>query len=189
MKKFLLFLLCGSLSLLAYGGGDHDHGDHAHAAPAAVLETNATVPAMTTQSETFELVARLYEDELGLYIDYWSSNAPVLNATVEVELNGRKVPAQFHADHGDYAVDDPDLLKALHAEGEHALIFSIVAGDDVDLLTGELHVHAESPVAAMVGGRSLWLLAVVAAVLLIGCGLTVRQVLLARKSPAGKEQA
>src|SRR5690606_13042518 len=100
-----------------------------------------------------------------------------------------KAPARFHADHGDYAVDDPELLKALHAEGEHALMFSIVAGDDVDLLTGELHVHAESPVAAMVGGRGIWLIAVVAAVWLLGCGLAVRQVLLGRKSNMQGEQA
>ena len=154
-----------------------------------MLETSAAVPTLTTQSESFEIVARLYDDELGLYIDYWNSNAPVLNAQVEVELNGRKALAEFHADHGDYAVSDPEMIKALHEEGEHALLFSIVAGNEVDLLTGELHVHAESPVAAMVGGRSLWLLAVVAAVLLLGCGLAVRQVLLARKSPSRKELA
>ena len=188
MKNFLFICsLLFAAAVQAHGGDEHK--DHAHAAPAAVLETNAAVPTLTTQSETFELVARLYEDELGLYIDYWGSNAPVLNASVEVEFNGRKAPARFHADHGDYAVDDPELLKALHAEGEHALMFSIVAGDDVDLLTGELHVHAESPVAAMVGGRGIWLIAVVAAVLLLGCGLAVRQVLLARKSNMQGEQA
>lgn len=188
MKKLLFICsLLFAAAVQAHGGDEHK--DHAHAAPSAVLETNATVPTLTTQSELFELVARLYEGELGLYIDYWDSNAPVLNARVEVELNGRKVPAQFHADHGDYAVDDPELLKALQKEGEHALIFSIVAGEDVDLLTGDLHMHAESPMATIVGGRGVWLLAVVAAVLLLGCGLAVRQVLLARKSKMQKEQA
>lgn len=180
MKKYFLVLwlfACGA----ALAHGDEDHKDHAHAAPAAVIETNASVPTLTTQSETFELVARLYTDELGLYIDYWGSNAPVLNARVEVEFNGRKVPAQFHADHGDYAVTDPELLKALHAEGEHALVFTIVGGKDVDLLPGELHVHAESPIATLASGRTGWLLAVVGAVLLIGCGLAVRHLLKARK--------
>lgn len=184
MRKILficLMLLAGPV--LAHGDDDEKNGhkDHAHAAPSAVLETNATVPTLTAQSETFELVARLYEKELGLYIDYWNSNAPVLNARVEVELNGRKAPAQFHVDHGDYAVADPEMLKALHAEGEHPLVFSIVAGKEVDLLTGELHVHAESPMDAMVGGRTVLLLVVVVAVLLIGCGLAARQLLKARK--------
>src|SRR5690606_21285551 len=180
MKNFLFICsLLFAAAVQAHGGDEHK--DHAHAAPAAVLETNAAVPTLTTQSETFELVARLYENELGLYIDYWGSNAPVLNATVEVELNGRKAPAQFHADHGDYAVSDPELVKALHAEGEHALIFSIVAGEDVDLLSGELHVHAESLGAAMTGGRAFWLFAVVAALLLIGCALAVMHLLKARK--------
>ncbi|MDE2600551.1 MAG: hypothetical protein KGL40_13105 [Rhodocyclaceae bacterium] len=180
MKNFL-FICSLLLAGVAFAHGDEEHKDHAHAAPSAVLETNSAVPALTTQSETFELVARLYENELGLYIDDWRSNAPVLNARVEVELDGRKATAQFHADHGDYAVADPEMLKALHAEGEHALVFSIVAGKDVDLLTGELHVHAESPAAAIVDGRSGWLLAAVALVLLIGCGLAVRQLLKARK--------
>src|SRR5262245_52839717 len=112
MKKYLLMLLmlC-AFGAQAYGGDDHK--DHAHAAPSAVLETSATVPMLTTQSETFEIVARLYEDELGLYIDDWASNKPVLNAEVEVEFNGKKARAVFHADHGDYAMSDPEMLKAL----------------------------------------------------------------------------
>lgn len=205
MKK-ILFICSLLLAGAAWAHGDDEHKDHAHASPSAVLETNAAVPALTTQSEIFELVARLYENELGLYIDYWKSNAPVLNAKVEVELNGRKVPATFHADHGDYAVSDPEMLKALHAEGEHALVFTIVAGPpqddgllhggkrvkdspggnpvagkDVDLLTGELHTHAESPLTTITGGRNILLLVVVAAVLLIGCGLALRHLLQARK--------
>ena len=80
MKNFLFICsLLFAAAVQAHGGDEHK--DHAHAAPAAVLETNAAVPTLTTQSETFELVARLYEDELGLYIDYWGSNAPVLNAS------------------------------------------------------------------------------------------------------------
>ena len=51
------------------------------------------MPTLRAESEHFELVARLYEGELGIYIDYWASNVPVLNAKVEVELNGRKVPS------------------------------------------------------------------------------------------------
>ena len=59
MKNFLF--ICSLLFAgLAFAHGDEEHKDHAHASPAAVLETNSAVPALTTQSETFELVARLY---------------------------------------------------------------------------------------------------------------------------------
>lgn len=184
MKKYFLLLLavfCAS-GVFAHGDEDkNDHRDHAHAAPSAVLETNATVPTLSTQSETFELVARLYADELGLYIDDWASNVPVLNATVEVELNGKKAVAKFHADHGDYAVADPEMLKALHAAGEHALMFTISAGKRADLLTGELHVHADT-LDALAAKPMQWLLrGLLAVLILLGCALALRHLLRARK--------
>jgi hypothetical protein len=184
MKKYILILamfFAAHVHTQAQAHGD-DHKDHAHAAPAAVLETNASVPTLTTQSEQFEIVARLYADELGLYIDYWASNAPVLNAQVEVELNGKKAIAKFHTDHGDYAVSDPEMLKALRAEGEHSLIFSIVAGPDADLLTGELHVHAQDAVAVLKASPvKLALLGMFGLVIVVGCALGVRHLLRARK--------
>ena len=145
MKKyFAVVLLCCAMPVQAHGD---DHKDHAHAAPSAVLQTNAAVPSLSAHSELFEIVARLYPDELGLYVDNWSSNAPVLGARIEVELNGRKAMAKFHADHGDYALTDPEMLKTLHAAGTHALIFSISAANDADLLAGELQVSADAPAA------------------------------------------
>ncbi len=184
LRFVLLGLLCASISYSLWAHGD-DHKDHAHAAPATVVETSHAVPTLRIESDQFELVARLYPGELGIYIDHWASNTPVLNASVEVELNGKKAVATFHADHGDYAVTDPELLKLLHAEGEHALIFSIDAEKDADLLTGTLTVSGESSVQAMqkiTGKPGLWLLVGgVALVLLIGCGLSVRHWLNSRK--------
>jgi hypothetical protein len=180
MKKYLFTLLlfvCGA----ALAHGDEEHKDHAHAAPSTVLETAVATPTLRAESEQFELVARLYADELGIYIDRWASNAPLLHADVEVELNGKRAVAKFHDDHGDYAVSDPAMLEALHAAGEHSLLFTIVAGKESDLLTGELHVHAESPMATITRGRNLFLLLGVAAVLLIGCGLGAYHLLRARK--------
>jgi cobalt-zinc-cadmium efflux system membrane fusion protein len=121
MKRLLLpflFLLCAP-ALAAAGG---------------------TVPRLEASSELFELVARLHEDELSILVDRYESNEPVLGAKVEVRLGELKALAKFHADHGDYAVDDPALLKALAAPGEHALIFMIVSGEDSDLLDATLVV-------------------------------------------------
>lgn len=181
MKK-LLFVLVMLFAAQVHAHGGDDHKDHAHAAPSTVLETASAVPTLRAESEQFELVARLYEDELGIYIDRWVSNVPLLHAEVEVELNGMKAVAKFHEDHGDYAINDPEMLKALHAAGEHALIFTIVAGKESDLLTGELHVHEAGAMDALTkktGGRLL--IGAIAAVLLIGCGLGVYHLLRARK--------
>lgn len=181
MKNFFFVLLMLVAAQVHAHGGD-EHKDHAHAAPSTVLETASAVPTLRAESEQFELVARLYEDELGIYIDRWSSNVPLLNAEVEVEVNGRKAVAKFHEDHGDYAINDPEVLKSLHVAGEHSLLFTIVAGKESDLLTGELHVHEEGAIDALTkktGGRLL--IGAFAAVLLLGCGLGVYHLLRARK--------
>ena len=184
MKKILFLMALAFAAQLHAHGGD-DHKDHAHAAPSTVLETASAVPTLRAESEQFELVARLYADELGIYIDRWASNVPLLNAEVELEVNGRKAVAKFHEDHGDYAVSDPEVLKALHAAGEHSLMFTIVAGKESDLLTGELHVEATDAMQALTGGTGgRLLIAAFAAVILIGCGLGVYHLLRARKEGA-----
>lgn len=202
MKSLLIALaLAFALSASAHHDGtDHDHGpkaptrnevvlskdaahkDHAHAAPSTVVETAANVPMLYAESEQFELVARLYDDELGIYIDRWASNVPLLNAEVEVELNGRKAVARFHEDHGDYAITDGEMIRALHEVGEHALMFTITAGKEADLLTGELHVKKVDAMEALTkktGGRLL--IGAFAVVILTGCGLGVYHLLRARK--------
>lgn len=181
MKKFLIALALFFVGHV-HAHGDDDHKDHAHAAPATAVETSAAVPMLHAESEQFELVARLYEKELGIYIDRWASNVPLLNAEVEVEVNGLKAIAKFHQDHGDYAVTDPEVLKALQAKGEHALMFTITAGKEADLLTGELHVQevgAMDALAKKPGGRVL--IGILAVLILLGCGLGVRHLLRARK--------
>lgn len=75
-------------------------------------------------------------------IDRYDTNEPVLNGKLEVEYKGMKAPATFHADMGDYAIDDPRLLKALSAPGKHALLFTFIAGAESDLLEGTLDVAA-----------------------------------------------
>ena len=77
-----------------------------------------------------------------MFINRYETNEPVLDAEVEIESGERRARATFHADMGDYAVDDAALLNALAAEGQHALLITIVAGEDSDLLDGTLVVAA-----------------------------------------------
>ena len=122
----------------------------AHAAPGAHgpngehLDGPATVPAASAlprveaKSEMFELVATLHAGGLSVLIDRHDTNEPVLAATLDVESGGTKAKAVFHADQGDYAVDDPQLLALLRSPGEHGLVFTLVTGKDSDLLDGTL---------------------------------------------------
>jgi hypothetical protein len=130
------------------GPGAHGpNGEHLDG-PAATQAASRAVPRMETHSEAFELVATLAGGELSLLIDRFDTNEPVLAATVEIEFEGHSAKAKFHEDHGDYAVADEAFLKALSAPGEHALVFTITAGEQADLLDGVLKVSPEGAAAA-----------------------------------------
>lgn len=130
-------LLAATLSIAYAAPGAHGpDGEHLDAKSGAAA--SASQPRMEAHSDMFELVATLYEGELSILVDRYKTNEPLLNAELEVESGGIKAKAKFHADHGDYAIDDPALLKLLQTPGEHALVFTIIAGQDTDLLDGTL---------------------------------------------------
>src|SRR5690606_12547461 len=96
----------------------------------------------------FEVVGRLQGGELSMLIDRFETNEPVLKATVEVASGNAKAQARFHADLGDYAVDDTALLKLLSQPGEHALVITVTAGEDSDLLDAVLQVRTAALASA-----------------------------------------
>ena len=120
----------------------------------------ASVPRIETFTEAFELVGHLSGGELSVMIDRYETNEPVLGSDLEVQYKDLKAKAKFHADLGDYAIDDPKLLAAISKPGTHALLFTIVAGEESDLLEGALTVpeaaddHGHEP-----GVSRLWMLA------------------------------
>ena len=156
---------------MALPGAHGPNGEHLDGAAAAAGSASA-LPRLESHSDTFELVATLAGDELSILVDRYDTNEPVLGATVEVESGSLKAVAKIHTDHGDYAVDSKPLLEALARPGEHPLVFTIVAGDQSDLLEGTLKVTAEqldhghdedhdhlfTPTRAAVGGAAALLL-------------------------------
>lgn len=130
------------------------HGpDGQHLDAPTSSQPSADVPRLETHTELFELVARLAGGELSMLIDRYETNEPVLGAQVEVESGGLKARATFHADHGDYAVDDKALLDRLLTPGEHAIVITVRAGADSDLLDGTLRTTATTAAAAAGGGH------------------------------------
>ncbi|MCV2367861.1 hypothetical protein [Roseateles oligotrophus] len=148
MNHYFLFkrLVAASLLSVLLGLGTPTalaHGpDGDHAEPSAGASTLAGGARLEAKSELFELVARLQGDHLSILIDRYASNEPVLKAAVELESGALKAKAKFRAEQGDYAVDDPALLKLLATPGEHALLITIMAGDEADLLEGVLRTAA-----------------------------------------------
>ena len=98
------------------------------------------LPVAVAESESFEAVGRLEDEGLSWYIDRADSNAPVLAARLEVEANGQAVPAVFRPERGDYLINDAAWLAPLRQPGEHMLALTLMAGEESDLLSAELHV-------------------------------------------------
>lgn len=132
-------MLLSAATAFASPGAHGPNGEHLDG-PAQASGTASAVPRIEANSDAFELVGRLQGGELSILISRYDTNEPVLNAKVEVESGALKASAKFHADMGDYAVDNAAMLKALAAPGDHAVVISIVADDASDLLDGTLSV-------------------------------------------------
>lgn len=120
-----------SLPALAGPGHDHDHGDSAPAASGPAL------PRFAATSELFELVGVLEGQRVTLYLDRAPDNVPVTGAQIEIEIAGTKFKATPRDDV--YEVE----LAAAPQPGVLPVIATVTAGEDIDLLAGELDLHAD----------------------------------------------
>lgn len=139
----------------------------------------APVPKVLAVSEQFEAVGRLESIGLVWFVDRADSNAPVLNASLSVELDGKSVDAVFRPEQGDYLIADAAWLAPLRREGEHALALTLIAGEESDLLTGELDVHSgQSSGLSAMALDARWLAA--------GASLIVALILVLRRRRRGR---
>lgn len=133
-RVLLCVLLCVAFSLaasVAQAGPGHDHGPEAPAAAAGVAS-----PRFAATSDLFEVVGILDGKELSVFVDRFDTNVPVTKATVELEVNGVKLVGVLHDDIGDFVFPAATFAKP----GSYALAFTITAGDDIDILAGNLVV-------------------------------------------------
>lgn len=142
--------IAGSLPQALAGEG-HDHGE----APPAVAAT--VQPRFTAVSEAFELVGVVNGKQLTVYLDRFADGSPVKDATLELELSGVKIPLESHAA-GEFEATLAQELKP----GTLAVAATVLAGEESDLLAGELdlHVDAHDEKAAHKHGRgeyALWI--------------------------------
>lgn len=117
------------LPLAALAGPGHDHGDRAPTA------TGPALPRFAATSELFELVGVLDGRRVTLYLDRTADNAPVTGAQIELEIAGAKLPVEARDDV--YEVE----LAAEPKPGVLPVTATVTAGQDVDLLAGELDIH------------------------------------------------
>ncbi len=177
LKNLIAVLLLAALPGLACAspgahGPNGEHLDGPSGQPAG-----GSVPRIETFTEDFELVGNLSGGELSVLIDRYATNEPVLNAKLEVQFQDMKASAKFHADMGDYAIDDARILQALAKPGKHALLFTLVAGEESDLLEGTLEVAAPAPAvrAGQLPRRWLWWAVVPLALIVVAAELLRRR--------------
>ncbi len=117
----------------ARAGEGHDHGD---AAPAAVGQA---LPRFSAVSEAFELVGVLSGKQITLYLDRFADNSPVRGAQIELEIGGAKFKAEKQGE-DEYEVVMPNEPNP----GVLPVTATITAGNETDLLAGELDIHEEA---------------------------------------------
>ncbi len=127
---FAAALLVGSP---AWAGPGHDHGD------AAPVAAGQALPRFSAVSETFELVGVLSGKQITLYLDRFADNSPVRGAQIELEIGGAKFKAEKHGD-DEYEVVLPEAPKP----GVLPVTATVTAGNEADLLAGELDIHEEA---------------------------------------------
>lgn len=130
----LSLMAAAAVAMPALADDGHNHGDEAPAAASGPAS-----PRFTAVSETFELVGVVNGRQLTLYLDHFADNSPVKDAELELEVGGSKVSVERHAD-GEY---EATLAQEL-TPGVVAVTATVVAGNQTDLLAGELDVHEEA---------------------------------------------
>jgi hypothetical protein len=149
------FMSLMPLSALADDGHNHGEAPATAAGPAS--------PRFAATSDLFELVGVLDGQKLALYLDHAGDNSPVKDAELELEVGGARVPVT-RVGEGEFQA----VLAAPLAEGVSPVTAIVVAGNESDLLAGEIDVHAEAhPHTDAAGwGRTALVGGTVAAVLL-----------------------
>ena len=113
----------------AWAGERHDHGE----APTAATGTAA--PRLTSHSDLFELVGMVEGNEMKIYLDRFTTNEPVTDAKIEVEIGNIKGIAAAQAD-GSYIFKNDVFTNP----GDLSVSFTVIAGKDADLLAGDLKI-------------------------------------------------
>jgi hypothetical protein len=119
------------------------HEGHDHDAPAGA-PASAGAPRFAAATELFELVGALEGRRLVLWLDRTDSNAPVVGATIELELGGR---ARVVRPDGEVYVVE---LDAPPAPGVLPVAATVIAGADADVFAAELRIEPPATVASAV---------------------------------------
>ncbi len=113
------------------------HGDELPPAP-----SGTAAPRAEAHSDLFELVITVRGGAAVLHLDRFATNEPVEGAKIEVGEGNATAVAEPQPD-GTYRLQAPWLAQP----GRHALVFTVTADSDADLLDASLDLPADSHAA------------------------------------------
>lgn len=157
LVPFHFICLIAASMLFAWGAAPQQralaHEGHDHGAAPPPLPTSVK-PRVTVHSDVYELVAVANEGRLTIFLDRYSDNAPVADATIEVLAGAETVKAELQSDSTYRAA-----VPGLDTPGRHELVFNILAKEGDDLLAGTLEVFppdAGTAAGPLIDGRTPW---------------------------------
>jgi cobalt-zinc-cadmium efflux system membrane fusion protein len=169
MMRRLLFAILATLLLTSAVSAHEGHGDE----PAPVA---SALPRTETHSDLFEIVAVLQPGGvLTVYLDRWADNAPV-DGAVTLTLDDQEVATERQGI-GLFVARSPLLAQP----GTRGIVFSVSAGEEMDLLTATLEVPA-APAMQGAGAGAFAFLRDSATLVALGLVLLMAGVLLGRGS-------
>lgn len=149
MRLGRLLALITAFALVMPGQRMLAHEGHDHDATAASVMLPAS-PRADAVSNSFELVAVAGSDEIIVYLDRFTTNEPVTDASVVVETPQGSAQAKPASD-GTYRLAAPWAARP----GRYDLIATVTKGNDADVLAFTLEI----PPAAQSAARTLTLAA------------------------------
>ncbi|ARP99825.1 efflux RND transporter periplasmic adaptor subunit [Pseudorhodoplanes sinuspersici] len=126
-----LAVISATPSVRAHEG--HDHGPETPAAPASIS------PRGEAHSDNIELVAVAQGNALLFYVDAYASNAPINDATIEIETPDGPMTAKPLGD-GAYRLDAPFIAKGGHLD----LIATVSANGNSEILPVTIDIPSPS---------------------------------------------
>lgn len=108
------------------------HEGHDHGAPQPTVSARSS-PRVAAQSETYELVGILNQDNLRIYLDRFETNEPVTEAAIVATVGGTDIAATPVGD-GTFGIKS----DAFAGEGPLEIVFVITSPSGDDLLIGTL---------------------------------------------------
>jgi len=140
IKLFTLLAAVTFMNASVIAGPGHGSGSDAPAA-----QRGAASPRFTASSDLFEVVGILNTNALSVFVDRFDTNEPVTKANVEMEVNGIKKTGIFQPELGEFAfpieaIGNTADTTIFAKPGSYAITLTITAGDDIDILAGNLVV-------------------------------------------------